>query len=128
VLGSILAATLTTTLSAHLADALPDPTERNEVADTIIGDANPRAYSAEIGPGRPIKHINPATQKAILAVADNDFIEGIRFSLATAIVFLGLVLAAGILWFPRGGGSIIGAEREARALASEETARESPLS
>jgi EmrB/QacA subfamily drug resistance transporter len=120
VLGSILAATLTTTLSAHLADALPNPTERKEVADTIIGDANPRAYSAEIGPGRPIKHLNPATQKAILAVADNDFIEGIRFSLATAIAFLALVLAAGILWFPRGSGSIVGAEREARALASEE--------
>jgi EmrB/QacA subfamily drug resistance transporter len=128
VLGSILAATLTTTLSAHLSDALPNPTERKEVADTIIGNANPRAYSAEIGPGRPIKHLNPATQTAILAVADNDFIEGIRFSLATAIVFLALVLAAGILWFPRGRGSIAGAEREARALASEETAREGPLS
>ena len=128
VLGSILAATLTTTLSAHLADALPNPAERMEVADTIIGDANPRAYAAEIGPGRPIKHLNPATQKAILAVADSDFIEGIRFSLATAIALLAVVLAAGIVWFPRGSGSIAGAEREARALASEETARESPLS
>ena len=128
VLGSILAATLTTTLSAHLADALPDPAERKEVADMIIGNANPRAYSAEIGPGRPIKHLNPATQKAILAVADSDFIEGIRFSLATAIVFLALVLAAGFVWFPRGSGSIADAEREARALASEETTRESPLS
>jgi len=128
VLGSILAATLTTTLSTHLADALPNAAERREVADMIIGNANPRAYSAEIGPGRPIKHLNPATQKAILAVADRDFIEGIRFSLATAIVFLALVLAAGIVWFPRGSGSIAGAEREARALASEETTRESPLS
>ena len=128
VLGSILAATLTTTLSTHLADALPDPTERKEVADMIIGNANPRAYSSEIGPGRPIKHLNHSTQKAILAVADSDFVEGIRFSLATAIVFLALVLAAGIAWFPRGSVSIAGAEREAQALASEETARESPLS
>src|SRR5262249_32864571 len=128
VLGSILAATLTTTLSAHLAEALPDPTERKEVADMIIGNANPRAYSAEIGPGRPIKHLNADTQKAILAVADSDFVEGIRFSLATAIVFLALVLAAGVAWFPRGKGSIADAEREARALASEETARERPLS
>ena len=123
VLGSILAATLTVTLSTHLAGALPDPTERKEVADMIIGNANPRAYSAEIGPGRPIKHLNADTQKAILAVADSDFIEGIRFSLATAIVFLTLVLAAGIAWFPRRNGSITDAEREARALASEETAR-----
>src|SRR4029434_6645928 len=128
VLGSILAATLTTTLSAHLAHALPDPTERKEVADTIIGNANPRAYSAEIGPSRPIKHLNANKQKAIPAVADSDFVEGIRFSLATAIVFLALVLAAGIVWFPRGKSSIADAEREARALASEETARESPPS
>jgi MFS family permease len=128
VLGSILAATLTTTLSAHLSDALPNPTERKEVTDTIIGNANPRAYSAEIGPGRPIKHLNSATQKAILRVADSDFIEGIRFSLATAIAFLAIVLAAGIVWFPRGCGSIAGAEREARTLASDETARETPLS
>ena len=128
VLGSILAAVLTTTLSTHLADALPDPTERKEVAATIIGNANPRAYSAEIGPGRPIQHLDAATQKAILAAADSDFVEGIRFSLATAMVLLALVLAAGFAWFPRGKGSIADAEREAQALESEETARESHLS
>jgi ribose/xylose/arabinose/galactoside ABC-type transport system permease subunit len=128
VLGSVLAATLTMTLSAHLAGALPNRTERKEVVATIIGNANPRAYSAEIGPGRPIKHLDAATQKAILAAADNDFVEGIRFSLAIAIVFLALVLAAGIAWFPRGNGSIADAEREARALKSEETARNSSLS
>jgi hypothetical protein len=55
VLGSVLAASLTATLSAHLAAALPDDTERREVADAIIGSANPRAYAAEIGPGRPIR-------------------------------------------------------------------------
>jgi MFS family permease len=128
VLGSVLAATLTMTLSVHLAGALPNRTERKEVVATIIGNANPRAYSAEIGPGRPIKHLDAATQKAILAAADNDFVEGIRFSLAIAIVFLALVLAAGIAWFPRGNGSIADAEREARALESEETARDSSLS
>jgi MFS family permease len=128
VLGSILAAALTATLSAHLAGALPDPTERKEVTATIIGNANPRAYAAEIGPGRPIQHLDAATQKAILAAADSDFVEGIRFSLATAMVFLAVVLAAGFAWFPRGKGSIADAEREAQALASEETARESPLS
>jgi hypothetical protein len=43
-------------------------------------------------------------------------------------VFLAVVLAAGIVLFPRGSGSITDAEREAQALASEETARETPLS
>jgi EmrB/QacA subfamily drug resistance transporter len=128
VLGSILAAALTMTLSVHLAGALPDPTERKEVVAMIIRNANPRAYSAEIGPGRPIQHLDAATQKAILAAADSDFVEGIRFSLATAMVLLALVLAAGFAWFPRGKGSIADAEREAQAIASEETARESPLS
>ena len=127
VLGSILAAALTATLSAHLAGALPDPTERKEVAATIIGNANPRAYTAEIGPGRPIQHLDAATQKAILAAADSDFVEGIRFSLATAMVFLALVLAAGFAWFPRGKGAIADAEREEQALESEETAREGSL-
>jgi EmrB/QacA subfamily drug resistance transporter len=110
VLGSILAAVLTATLSDHLAGALPDPTERKEVAATIIRNATPRAYAAEIGPGRPIQHLDAATQKAILAAADSDFVEGIRFSLATAMVFLALVLAACFAWFPRGKGSIAGAE------------------
>jgi EmrB/QacA subfamily drug resistance transporter len=101
VLGSMLAAVLTATLSDHLAGALPDPTERKEVAATIIRNATPRAYAAEIGPGRPIQHLDAATQKAILAAADSDFVEGIRFSLATAMVFLALVLAACFAWFPR---------------------------
>ena len=128
VLGSILAAALTATLSAHLAGALPDPTERKEVAATIIRNANPRAYAAEIGPGRPIQHLDGATQEAILAAADKAFVEGIRFSLAAAMVFLIFVLVAGFAWFPRGKGAITDAEREAKALASEETARESHLS
>ncbi len=123
VLGSILAASLTATLSAHLANALPDPIERREVAATIIGNANPRAYASEIGPGRPIQHLDPAVQAAILAAADADFVEGIRFSLAAATVFLGLVLAAGAAWFPRGRGGIADATREAAALEAEESAR-----
>ena len=122
VLGSILAAALTATLSAHLASALPDPTERREVAATIIGDANPRAYTAEVGPGRPIRHLDPTVEKAILAAADADFVEGIRISLAAAMVFLALVLAAGFAGFPRGKGSIADAEGEARKLESEEGA------
>jgi MFS family permease len=114
VLGSILAAVLTTTLNDHLAGALPDATERKEVAATIIRNANPRAYAAEIGPGRPIQHLDGATQKAMLAAVDRDFIEGIRLSLATAMVLLTLVLAADFVKFPRGKGAIADVEQEAR--------------
>jgi EmrB/QacA subfamily drug resistance transporter len=120
VLGSVLAASLTTTLSAHLAQALPDPVERREVAATIIGNANPRAYAAEIGPGRPILHMNAATQAAILAAADRDFVEGIRWSLGTAVVLLAAVFAAGFAGFPRGKGGLADATREAARLEKEE--------
>jgi len=126
VLGSVLAASLTLTLSEHLAASLPDPVERREVADAIIGNANPRAYAAEIGPGRPIRHADPATERAILAAADGDFVEGIRISLASAILVLALVLAAGWHWFPRGRGGLADARREAGVLESEEAPRASP--
>jgi len=126
VLGSVLAASLTVTLSEHLAQAIPDPAERRQVADAIIGDANPRAYAAEIGPGRPIGHADPATRDAILLAADKDFVEGIRMSLGAAIVVLALVLAAGFAWFPRGQGGLKDATREEKALESEEAERASP--
>ena len=126
VLGSVLAAALTATLSSHLARALPDPVERREVAATIIGNANPRAYAAEIGPGRPILHMNSATQRAILDAADRDFVEGIRWSLVSALVLLALVFAAGLAWFPPARGGIADAAREAGRLEREEDRRASP--
>jgi EmrB/QacA subfamily drug resistance transporter len=125
VLGSVLVASLSVTLSAHLATALPNPAERREVAETIIGQANPRAYVAEIGPGRPIHHMNAATERQILAAADSDFIEGIRLSLGTAIVVTALVLAAGYVGFPRGRrGGLQDVRREERRVASEEEKKE----
>jgi MFS family permease len=122
-LGSILAASLTVTLSAHLAQALPDATERSEVAATIIGNANPRAYVAEIGPGRPIHHMDPAAKAAILQAADLDFVEGIRLSLGAAIGFLAIVFTAGFVWFPRGRGALADVRHEENTLESEETSR-----
>ncbi len=116
VLGSVLAAWLDGDASEHLAQAIPDPAERHEVTSAIIGNANPRAYGAEIGPGRPITHMDPATQAAILAAADRDFVEGIRISLATAVGVLVVVFALGLAWFPKGHGGIADAEHEAKVL------------
>ncbi len=126
ILGSVLAASLTVTLSEHLAGAIPDPVERREVAARIIGDANPRAFAAEIGPGRPIHHADAATEAAILSAADGDFVEGIRLSLGSAMVVLALVLAAGLVWFPKGRGGLADAAREEKSVEREETAREGP--
>ena len=126
VLGSILAASLTATLSAHLARALPDPAERREVAQTIIGNANPRAYAAEVGPGRPIQHMDDQTRRAILAAADDDFVEGIRISLSVAAGVLVLVFVAALRGFPRGTGGLADAKREERAIESEELRKAVP--
>jgi EmrB/QacA subfamily drug resistance transporter len=120
VLGSILAAWLGVTLERHLAPVLTDAAETREVAASIIADANPRAHPAEIAPGRPIQHIDRVTREAIVQVADRDFIEGIRLALATAVMFLVLVLAAGFAWFPRGKGAMADAAHEAAALESSE--------
>ncbi len=101
VLGSILAAWLGATLERDLAVAIPDPGERRAVAARIVAEANPRAYVAAIGTGRPIDHADAATRAAILLAADDDFVQGIRVALGTAIAALLGILAIGFAWFPR---------------------------
>ena len=120
VLGSILAAWLATTLDRDLAAALPDKAQRRDVAMAIIGNANPRAYAAEIGPRRPIQHESAALRDGILLAADADFVQGIRLALATAVGLLAIVLAAGIVWLPRHKEAIADAEHEATKLEKEE--------
>ena len=101
VLGSILAAWLGATLDGHLAGAVPNPSERRDLTAVIVANANPRAYAAEIGPGRPIPQLDRAARDAVIAAADRDFVSGIRAALAVAILFLGLNLAVGYRGFPR---------------------------
>ncbi|MFO1323930.1 MAG: MFS transporter [Burkholderiales bacterium] len=121
VLGSILAAWLATTLEPHLAAAIPDATERKAVAAAIVASANPRAHVAEIGPRQPIAHADPRTRAAVVAAAENDFVQGIRVALGVAIALLAVVLLIGWRWFPRGGGAMLSdAEREAARLAGTE--------
>ena len=121
VMGSVLAAWLTATLEPDLATVVRDPAERRAVAQAIVASANPRAHVAEIGPRQPIRHPDPATQAAIVAVADVDFVQGIRAALAVAAVVLAMVLLAGWRWFPRGAGALIGdAQREETRLAASE--------
>jgi len=120
VLGSVLAAWLNATLEPDLAAVLPDATERAAVAQSIVQSANPRAHVAEVGPRHPIAHPDPATRARIVAVADHDFIAGIRVALLVAVALLTVVLAVGWKWFPRAGGMVAGATREAAKLAASE--------
>ena len=123
VLGSVLTAWLGVTLEPHLAPILTDAAEAREVAGSIIANAAPRAYAAEIGPGRPIQYIDPETRAAIVKVADHDFVDGIRLGFSVVIGFLALVLAAGFAWFPRGLGASADAAHAAAVLESEEARR-----
>jgi EmrB/QacA subfamily drug resistance transporter len=120
VLGSILAAWLAITLDRDLAAAIPDNAQRRDVAMAIIGNANPRAYAAEIGPRRPIQHESAVLRDGILLAADADFVQGIRLALASAVGLLAIVLAAGIVWFPPHKEAIADAEHEATKLEKEE--------
>jgi len=121
VLGSVLAAWLATTLDADLVQVVPNPAERQAVAAAIVSSANPRAHVAEIVPRHPIAHPNPATQVAIAAAADQDFVQGIRAGLLLAIALLLVALLIGLRGFPRGGAALREAEREEAKLATTET-------
>ena len=113
VMGSVFAAWLAATLDADLVHAVPDARERREIAASIVADANPRAHAAEIAPARPLRH----SDAAIVAVAVNDFVQGIRVALGLAFVLLSAVFVAGLIWFPRGAGvAIADAEHEARRV------------
>jgi MFS family permease len=128
VLGSILAAWLGATLDRDLSAVLPEVSQRRDVAAKIVESANPRAYAAEIGPGRPIPAATDAIRAAILTAANADFIRGIQVALATAIALLSIVLAAGYAGFPRGAAAMSDVQHEATKLAAGEAKRETGAS
>jgi hypothetical protein len=116
----VLAAWLNATLEPDLVTVLPNVAERNAVAQTIVQNANPRAHVAEVGPRHPITHPDAATHARIVAVADRDFISGIRAALLVAVALLVLILGIGWKWFPRAGGMMAVAQREEAKLATSE--------
>ena len=120
VLGSILAATLGATLNGSLTTAIPNATERTAITHQIIDEANPRAYVAEIGPGRPVPSASTATRHEIADVADHDFEIGIRLALAVAVVVVLAMLVADGIWFPRKAPPVRIDEADRRAPVPEE--------
>lgn len=92
VLGTILAAWLTASLGPTLETILPDATERDAVSSAVIDSVNPRAYAAEIGPGRPIPSASGATREEIAAATEADFRHGVQLALAVAALIAAIVL------------------------------------
>ncbi|MEG3627614.1 DHA2 family efflux MFS transporter permease subunit [Streptomyces poriticola] len=107
VLGSILAVWLGNTLSADLRQAVPDAGARQAIADQIIDEANPHAYAAEVGPGRPLPAPSPGQTEAIADAARQDFIEGCQVSVGVGAALCAVTMV--LLWTATGrsphGGS-----------------------
>jgi len=120
IMGSILAAVVSLTLSSDLEPLISDDATRAEVVETISDDANPRAMATLIGPGRPLPD-EVREDDELYAAADASFTDGIRA--AEALAFL-LVLGAfvhGFRTFPRTESSAA-ADEEGEALADGEAA------
>jgi hypothetical protein len=114
VMGSVLAAWLAATLEPDLAGVVRDGAQRREIATAIIASANPRAHVAEIAPRQPITH----SDAAVVAVAERDFVQGIRAALAVAAALVLVMLVIGWRYFPRGSGALMAdATREEAKLA-----------
>ncbi|MDI9883701.1 DHA2 family efflux MFS transporter permease subunit [Streptomyces sp. HNM0645] len=96
VLGSVLAIWLGHTLSDDLRQAVPEASARRAVADRIVQEANPHAYAAEIGPGRPLPAASPGTRDAIVEAAKQDFVQGCQMSVGVGAVIC--AVPAVLLW------------------------------
>ena len=121
VLGSVLAAWLAATLEPDLATVVTDPAERQAIAQHDRRRARTRApTSRRSGRGSRSRTPTRSSASAIVAVAERDFVQGIRAGLSVAIVLLAVVLLVGWRYFPRGDAMLSDAEREAAKLASSE--------
>ena len=100
IMGSVLAAVVAATLPSNLTPLLADP-PRQQVVETVVDDANPRAVVSLIGPGKPLPDEIAQTDELVDA-ADDSFVAGIRAALAVAIVLTLGALVAGYRVFPRG--------------------------
>ncbi|WP_338674490.1 DHA2 family efflux MFS transporter permease subunit [Streptomyces sp. SCSIO 30461] len=101
VLGTILAVWLGGTLDAALREAVPETQARQAVTDRIIKEADPYAYVAEVGPGRPLPAPTPGQREAIVTAAKEDFIRASQLSVATGAAFC--TVTAVLFWTLAGG-------------------------
>lgn len=81
---------------------VPDAATRAAVVHEIIDQANPHAYTAEVGPGRPIVTRSVALDDAILDRAVDDFAAGTRLALSVGLVLTVGAAAAVALGFGPG--------------------------
>ncbi len=95
VMGSVLAAWLSVSLNANLAPVITNPESRAAVTQSVIDNANPHAYSAEIGPGEPIPIDSKKNEQDILNTAKKDFITGIQISVGVGAALILIMFVLG---------------------------------
>lgn len=100
IMGTLLAAVVAGTLPDRVAPYLP-AADRQQVVDRVVADANPRAVTSIIGPGKPLPS-NVASVPELVAAADDAFVEGIRIALASGLVLCLLAFVAAFVVIPRG--------------------------
>jgi EmrB/QacA subfamily drug resistance transporter len=101
IMGSILAVTISIALPHNLKPVIPDATERNQVVQQVVDDANPHAIASLIGPGKPLPD-NVTKDDDALDAADDAFIDGIRIAMLVGFLVSLSALLIGWRLFPRG--------------------------
>jgi EmrB/QacA subfamily drug resistance transporter len=104
IMGSILAAGVSLALPGALAPDLPDRAERDRVVEVIVEDANPRAVTSLIGPGRPLPREVDRDDRLVDA-ADEAFVTGLRAAWGLGFLAVAVAFVAGWAVFPRGRSS-----------------------
>ncbi|MFD5426477.1 MFS transporter [Streptomyces sp. NPDC127084] len=82
VTGSILTASLGSTLDRALSQLIPETAERAAVVHSIAREANPHAYAGTIGPRRPIPEASPHFRELLAKDVSDAFLRSSRVSLA----------------------------------------------
>ena len=118
IMGSVLAAVIATTLPARFEPYVSEP-PRQQLVDQVVEDANPRAVTSLIGPGKPLPD-DISKQDELVDAADDAFIRGMRIALIIGAVLTLGALIAGFFIFPRGARDESDEETEATDLAVEE--------
>lgn len=94
-MGTIVTVWLGATLDDSLEPVIPNSSQRDAIAESIAGSANPHAHASEIGPARQLLVEGPTEKAEILDIAADNVVHGIQVSLTIGAFFVVLLWALG---------------------------------
>ena len=103
IMGSLLALVVAAQLPGDLEPVVPDASERSEIVADVVDAANPNAVPSVIGPAPsdPTGSSSSVDRDAVIAAADESFVNGIRIAELSGFVLAAGALLLGWLKFPR---------------------------